>query len=117
MTGRIALGACLAILITAPWNIQSLAQQAVPQGQAARAATSVATPCLGRENSVECAIYRLDQVDRRLNDIETSIRDLQSRPARAMPSGPPINHIKDPGGKSDASSEYLSSALTRSRRS
>jgi hypothetical protein len=67
----------------------------------------VATPCVGQENSIECAIYRLDQVDRHLNDIEASLRSRQSSPPRTVPSGPPISPLKDPGGKADANTDYV----------
>jgi len=111
MTRRAVFGACIAILITAAWNVQLLTQ-AAPQGQSARPPSKAsvgvaATPCVGQEYSAECAIYRLNQIDRRLNDLEASLRSRESGPARSVPSGRPISQLKDPGGKADATSDYI----------
>jgi hypothetical protein len=107
MAKRVLLGGCLAILIAAEWNVESLAQ-ALPQGRAMRPQVKAAipTPCVGRESSIECAIYRLDQVDRRLDHIE-ALLDRQSGSGRNTPSGSPIDPLGDPGGKSDANSDYI----------
>jgi hypothetical protein len=104
-----ALGVSFAIGLVAAWSVESMARQA-GQGRGGRgtlAAAAAATPCTGAATSTGCLIYRLDQIDKRLNALDTSIADLQARPARGVPSGPPISDIVQPGGKADATTDYL----------
>jgi len=109
MTAKLTLGATLAVVMAATWSVDSLARQAAPQGRGRPPIDVLATttPCVGRETSTECAIYRLDQIDKRLNEMEKAITELRSRPIRQGPSGPRISVPRDPGGKADATTEYL----------
>lgn len=118
MTGRLTLALVVASLIAASWSLQSLAQTAPPaaprgaQGQTNPRAL-VDSPCLGAPKSPECTVFRLNGIDNRLNgidqtlhDLEAALRDVQSRSGRSG-LGSPISQPFDPGGKIDATGDYI----------
>jgi TolA-binding protein len=108
MRGRLALGVCFAIVtIAATSTIHSGAAQAAGQGIAGRAGQTPATPCVGRETSSECVIYRLNRIDTRLSEMQMEIDQLKSRPVGGVQqAGPQLSEITPPP-KTDASITYL----------
>lgn len=102
------LGVALAVAVTGGWGFAST--RAEPQARGARVASSATAPCLSNKASVECAIFRLDEIDTRLRALETIVQAQQSAPTRGLP-GPPVGQLQDPGGKADADSLYLNQRI------
>ncbi len=106
MSRRVMLGACLLILVATAWGFRPLAL-AAPQAGAGR--PTAATPCVGAPSSPECLMYRLDQIDKRLDRIDASIGELQRRPVGGTSAGVPISRV--PEGIADTSTAYLQQRL------
>jgi hypothetical protein len=106
MSRRVILGACLLILVATVWGFRPLALAA---SQAGAGRATAATPCVGQPNSPECLIYRLDQIERRLDRIDASVGELQRRPVSGTSPGVSISHVSE--GIADASPAYLQQRL------
>ena len=106
MTRVVAFGAGMVIFI-AMGRPGNPAAQPLPQAQSqgvAKPPASVSDPCLGRSDSAECLASRLSRIDMKLNEVEASVRELQSRLTRSLP---PISMPADPGWKSNPDDAYL----------
>ena len=110
MVTKIALGACGAMLVAVLASSTRSGAQTAPQGKGAQLGQYVTSPCVGGPNSVECAIYRLNQIDRRIDGLQTAVSELQSRP-NSRASGPPVSPLQGGEGKADASFDYVMKRL------